>query len=186
MQVVSFITFNQTYCLLDIHNYGQYYGNPINSSSVPIEFFYDLWYNIASVFKENPYVLFGLMNEPEGFATSETVVLFQNYGIQGRTSHGELQSHIRIGIRDAGANQLITVAGNDWTGAHDWVPDNSGVMMQIRDPLNNFIYEMHQYFDYDYSGTHPCNTQFNTTAIMQPATNWLRKNNRYVLFILFL
>ncbi len=47
--------------------------------------------------------------------------------------------------------------GNSWTGAQSWNQTwygtpNSEVMSTIQDPLNHFSFELHQYFDSNYSG----------------------------------
>ena len=83
------------------------------------------------------------MNEPNTMLT-ETWLSDANAGIAG--------------IRAAGANQLILVPGNGWTGAHGWSQSyygtsNSQVMTGVVDSANNFAFEVHQYFDGDYSGT---------------------------------
>jgi hypothetical protein len=44
---------------------------------------------------------------------------------------------------------LITISGNDYSAVYSWVGTNSQWMgpANITDPLNNWVYEMHQYFD---------------------------------------
>lgn len=67
-------------------------------------------------------------------------------------------------IRDAGAQQLILVPGNGFSGAQRWLnrtcadtsvgcSPNSDIMMMIQDPLANFAFDLHLYFDNDTSGT---------------------------------
>jgi len=147
-------------CLLDVHNYGRYYGNVLSNPD-----FQNLWFQLASIYKDNQNVLFGLMNEPNTMPF-ESVVTMMQAGIDG--------------VRSAGATNLITVAGDDWTGAHSWMDGNNQYMLNITDPLNNWMYEMHQYFDDNFSGTGPCNPEFNVTANFGPVTKWLRENNKVV------
>ena len=63
-------------------------------------------------------------------------------------------------IRKTGATNLILVPGNAWSGAHSWLQNwygtpNATEMIKIEDPINNFSYELHQYYDSDFSGTKP-------------------------------
>ena len=91
-------------------------------------------------------------------------------------------------IRQAGAQQLILVPGNGFTGAQRWLNStcnnctpNSEVLPQIRDPQNNFAFDMHLYFDNDTSGTHEECT-LAAPANLLPVTTWLAENN-YTAFL---
>jgi len=156
---VEYITISKgIYCLLDNHNYARYYGNIATNQE-----FANVWTQLAMVFKNNTNVIFGLMNEPNSMAYT-TVLSMMQAGIDA--------------IRATGATNLITVAGNDWTGVHSWTNGNSAVMGNITDPLNNWMYEMHQYFDDNYSGTSACDPSSNVNNIFGPATAWLRSNHK--------
>lgn len=79
----------------------------------------------------------GLMNEPNSMPTEQVLAAMQA-GLDG--------------VRAAGAKQLALVPGNAWTGAHSWTQTwygtpNSVVMLKIKDPANNYAYDMHQYLD---------------------------------------
>ena len=86
-------------------------------------------------------------------------------------------------IRDIGAQQLILVPGNAWTGAHSWTQSwygtpNAQVMSSIVDPLDHFVFELHQYFDGDFSGTSPnCVAGHGAQQLME-VTDWLRNQGR--------
>ncbi|KAH7371084.1 glycoside hydrolase superfamily [Pyrenochaeta sp. MPI-SDFR-AT-0127] len=95
-------------------------------------------------------------------------------------------------IRDAGAKQLILVPGNGFSGAQRWLnwtcsdealgcTPNSDVMMQIVDPVENFAFDMHLYFDNDTSGTHEECT-LAAPSSLSPVTQWLQENN-YTAFL---
>ena len=61
-------------------------------------------------------------------------------------------------IRSAGAvSQEILVPGSYWDGAWTWTStDNAAVIgTGVQDPAHNFAFEVHQYLDFDGSGTHP-------------------------------
>jgi endoglucanase len=116
----------------------------VGGAVVPNSAFSNFWYQIASIYKNNPHVIFGLMNEPN--AVQETqMVGSENAAIAG--------------IRAAGASNMIFVPGNRWTGAWTWSQSdgygaaNSNAMLNIVDPGNNSVIEVHQYLDANGSGS---------------------------------
>jgi endoglucanase len=155
--------------VLDVHNYAAYLDQPIGTSNVPVDALADLWGRLAAHYKTNDKVVFGLMNEPKALAT-ETWLAAANAAIAE--------------IRRQGAKNLILVPGNGWTGAHSWFSNsygtpNSEVMLKVADPANNFVYEVHQYLDSDYSGTHPqCQSEHIGVETLIAFTQWLRQNRR--------
>lgn len=63
-----------------------------------------------------------------------------------------------MAIRATGATNVVFVPGVAWTGAHSWNATfygtpNAVVMATVRDPGNNYVFEVHQYLDSDSSGT---------------------------------
>ncbi len=126
---------------LDVHDYGNYGGQPIGSSAVPNSAFADLWGKIAAHYATNVNVMFGLMNEPQ--QSSATGWL------------GSVNAAVAA-IRGAGASQEILVPGVGYDGAWTWTTGpNAGVIGNgVVDPLNNYAFEVHQYLDSDGSGTH--------------------------------
>ncbi|PRP77243.1 endoglucanase (endo-1,4-beta-glucanase) (cellulase) [Planoprotostelium fungivorum] len=164
---VNHTTQSGAFALIDPHNYIRYRGTPIGQGDVTYTIFQKFWKSLASRYASNQRVIFGLMNEPHDVKT-EVVRTAMQAGIDG--------------IRSANANQLILVPGNAWTGAHSWFDNwygtpNSQVMLNITDPINNFAYDIHQYFDSDNSGTHTdCRMDWNTSKVFGPLTQWLRQN----------
>jgi len=85
-------------------------------------------------------------------------------------------------IRAVGANNLILVPGNAWTGAHSWLQNwygtsNSVVFEDIDDPANNFAFDLHQYFDDDFSGRSAnCKSATIGREVLPAVTGWLRAN----------
>ena len=127
--------------LLDPHDYARYYGKAVGGPDVPDAAFADFWGRLAAQYKDNPRVWFGLMNEPHDMPTDQWL--------------GAANAAIAA-IRRAGAKNLILVPGIGWTGAHSWVSGGSGdAMLEIVDPQNHYIFEVHQYLDSDSSGTKP-------------------------------
>jgi endoglucanase len=180
-RIVNTATAQGANVILDMHNYGSYYryanasfngynGIGVPGSSVTSANLATIWYVIADRYKNNPRVMFGLMNEP----------LYENT----TTLASVLQDSINA-IRQSGANNPIIVNGNYFTGAWSWnnsytvqingvstpvafgLPNgtfarqnNATAMMSLKD--DNLIYEAHQYFDPGFSGT-PDNAECNPT-----------------------
>jgi endoglucanase len=155
--------------VLDPHNYARYFGNVVGTAALPNAAFADFWSRLAGQFKDNDRVIFGLMNEPNSMPTEQWLSA-ANAAIAA--------------IRQTGAENLVLVPGNAWTGAHSWTQNwygtpNATVMLGVVDPGNNFAYDVHQYLDTDSSGQ--------SATIVSPTigrerlvqfTNWLKSNDR--------
>ncbi len=167
--IVTYATDQGAHVVLDPHNYARYFGNVIGSVALPSSSFNDFWTRVANEFKDNDKVIFGLMNEPNSMPTEQW----------GTAAQGAINA-----IRATGAENLILVPGNGWTGAHSWLQNwygtsNASVIGAITDPANNFAFDVHQYLDNDSSGT--TSTIVSATIGQErlvAITNWLRDNNR--------
>ncbi|MBW3623508.1 MAG: glycoside hydrolase family 5 protein [Armatimonadetes bacterium] len=131
--------------ILDLHNYARHSGKIIGSPEVSHEDFANFWVRLAREFRSDRRVWFGLMNEPHGISAEQWVPA-ANAAIAA--------------IRKAGATNLLLVPGTAWTGAHSWLDDwyggaNGVWMLNVKDPLNRYAYDVHQYLDKDSSGTRP-------------------------------
>ncbi len=159
----------QIHIILDVHNYGMYYSKVIGSPEVPLSAFLDLWTRLATKYRDNPYVIFGLMNEPH-----------QHYA----DAWAPIAQAAIVAIRNTGAKQLILVPGSGYSGAHVWLSKNGKIsnaeaLGDIKDPANNFVYEAHIYFDADVSGTHPlCVSAGVGKERLEDFTAWLRHKGR--------
>ena len=166
---VRYATGRGLHVVLDVHNYAAYRQASIGTGDVSAAAFGDLWRRLALHFKDNRNAIFGLMNEPKGLKT-ETWLEAANAAIAA--------------IRGAGAQNLILVPGNGWTGAHSWMSrgygaPNAEVMLGVVDPADNHAFEVHQYLDKDYSGTHPeCRNEQTGAAALQKFTEWLKTNRK--------
>jgi endoglucanase len=162
--------------ILDPHNFGHYLsrgtGYALGTADVSTEAYAAMWAQLATVFKDNSHVMFGLMNEPAGLPVITTETWF-----------GAAQSAIDA-IRGAGAANTILASGNYFTGAWSWSLDiglgtpNSQVMGGLVDPgVNgsgkNLLYEVHQYYDADYSGTSASIDHSDPVTLFGDFTNWL-------------
>ncbi len=127
--------------ILDPHNYARYQGQIIGDG-VAIADFADFWSRLAQEFRGNKRVIFSLMNEPHNMPTEQW--------LNGANA-------AIAAIRNTGAKNLILVPGNGWSGAHSWGENyygtpNGMVMQNVRDPMNNYAFDVHQYMDNDFSG----------------------------------
>jgi endoglucanase len=155
--------------LLDVHNYGLYRKLMIGSDAVPVTAFTDLWMRLATHYKDQPFVAFGLMNEPYQHKAEEWAAIAQQ---------------AIIAIRKTGANQLILVPGTRYSGAYSWmfkdgVLSNAEALVSLTDPADHFIFEVHQYFDTDSSGMHQlCVHEDIGVQRLAAVTAWLRQTGR--------
>lgn len=140
--------------VVDIHNYGRYriagggsqpsggyvIDNAYNGSvAVSRAHFADLWSKLSTVFKnEDGVYAYALMNEPHDMGTADWKAI----------SQAAVDA-----IRANNDKKLIIVPGNGWSSGNRWVKEN-GPTAWINDPAGNFVYEAHQYFDHDESGSY--------------------------------
>jgi len=153
--------------ILDPHNYARYFGKFIGTDDVPVAAFGDFWSRLATHFSGREDVIFLLMNEPAG-VTAASWLEAANAGIAG--------------IRGSGADALIMVPGTIWTGASHWFEtqeggSNADVLQSIRDPLDNFVFDIHQYMDEDFSGTHEtCPRVADALLALEGVSGWFRQH----------
>jgi endoglucanase len=124
-------------------------GDLVGSNAVSINDFADFWSKVATNFKDNGLVSYGLVNEPNNMSTM--------------TWFSAAQAAITA-IRATGSRQRIFVPGNGYTAASGWTSNyydtdptnpvsnaygwlhaNGG--QPIFDPLNNIVAEVHTYLD---------------------------------------
>lgn len=155
--------------ILDIHNYGKYRGELIGSDTVPTSAFVDLWTRLSSRYAQTKNVWFGLMNEPHKH-TADTWAPIVQAAIYA--------------IRKSGATQEILVPSSPYSGAHTWLKkngtkSNAESLVNLVDPVNNYTFEFHQYFDSNTSGTSPkCDYANVGIDRISDTTDWLRRNKK--------
>ena len=136
--------------VLDIHNFGRYSINesgklntyvldvPVNGVvRVSRADLADLWVRLSTEFAAEPAVYaYDLMNEPHDLpdwkGISQTVL---------------------TAIRNNEDPKLVMVPGDSWSSANRWETTH-GPLAWIADSAGNFLYEAHQYFDSDESGSY--------------------------------
>jgi endoglucanase len=167
-QVVATATGLGLYVIIDIHNYARYARKPLTSQDVTPAALRDLWVRIASHYRNQPKVIFGLMNEPVNISAGDWAA----------TAQATVS-----GIRGAGATNLVLVPGANWSGAHSWNKkvggtSNAVALTGFKDPANNMAFDFHQYFDANSSGTSDvCVSAQVAESRLAVATNWLRAIN---------
>ena len=155
--------------ILDPHNYARYFGKVVGGPEVGFDVFADFWSRLAGEFKDNDKVWLGLVNEPHDLP-AEQWLSAANAAIAA--------------IREAGAKNRILVPGNAYSGASSWTADwyggaNGIWMLKIVDPLDNYVFEVHQYLDSDCSGSHP---QVVSPTVgserLKPFVQWCREHKK--------
>ena len=155
--------------ILDPHNYARYKKEIIGSSAVPSRDFADFWKRMATLYKDDDAVIFGLMNEPKEMKSE-----------QWRDAANEAI----VAIRKTGAKNLVLVPGNGWTGAHSWMQNwygtpNGELMLTIVDPADNVAFEVHQYMDKDSSGSgDECVSETIGAERMKAFTDWAKQHKK--------
>jgi endoglucanase len=172
--VVAYATGKGVWVVLDVHNYARYGSKQIGAGVTNAQFA-DLWTKLANRYKANSKVIFGLMNEPNNISS----IIWRDAAQVAVTA-----------IRATGATNYILLPGNGFSGAWSWflgfydkgavnAQSNAQLMPSVTDSLNKMIYEVHQYFDSNKSGT-------STTCLNAPVGNstladftfWLRENKK--------
>ncbi len=154
---------------LDPHNYARYYGKVLGTPEAPSAIFADFWSKLAVEFKDDPYVWFGLVNEPQGISAAAWF---------------DVANEAVAAIRKAGATNLILLPGTAYSGAHSWLSDwyggaNAKSVDKVKDPIDHMVIEVHQYLDSDSSGTKP---EVKSPTIgserLKSFVEWCRANKR--------
>lgn len=128
--------------MLDLHNYAAYNGKYFGDVLAPtLNQFIDVWRRLSDLFKDDPTVIgYGLMNEPKNMPTvgSET----------GRERWWSWSQSVLTAIRANGDPTCIAVGGYSSSNMGGWFNNSTGNPTPwIKDPLNNFVYEAHHYWD---------------------------------------
>lgn len=167
--LVNYATNAGAYVIVQPHNWARYYGKTVGSKEVPNGVFADFWRRMALRYQANAKVIFNLVNEPHDMPTEQWVSA-ANAAIAA--------------IRTAGATNEIHVPGNAWTGAHSWKKNDYGTsnavaMKDIVDPLDNSVFEVHQYLDATSGGVSAtCVSPTIGSERLADFVQWLRDNGK--------
>ncbi|KAH0578023.1 Manganese dependent endoglucanase Eg5A, partial [Termitomyces sp. 'cryptogamus'] len=154
------------YVILDLHNYARWNGGIISQGGPTDTQFSSLWSQLATKYKSDHKIIFGLMNEPHDLLSVSTWVT-------------SVQAAVNA-IRAAGAtSQYILIPGSSWSSAQALPTEAGPALAQVTDPVggnSKLIFDVHKYLDSDNSGTHS-NVNVLTTLVA-----WLKANgNRQAL-----
>jgi len=169
--IVNYATSKGSTVVLNPHNFARYYDKVVGSPEVPNSVFADLWSKLATRYKGNSRVVFGLVNEPHDMPTEQWV---------------SAANAATVAIRATSATNLISVPGNAWTGAGSWNgtwygTSNAVALKQYVDSGNNYVFEVHNYLDSDGSGAGTeCASPTIGTERMSAVVSWARQNGKKV------
>jgi endoglucanase len=163
---------HQQRVILDLHNFGRYYGRPLGTSDAAL--LADVWQRLALEFRGHP-ALWGyeLMNEPHALP-------------DGAAGWAILAQAATDAIRAVDQTHYILVPGYDFQSAARWRRENE--YLDIRDPVGKLIYTAHLYFDRDGSGRY---VEHYAAAdgeadlgvrLAQPFLDWLAAKNQRGIF----
>jgi len=153
--------------ILDPHNYAGYNQTKLGEGDVTAMAFGDFWARLAPHFSGREDVVYLLMNEPAGITAATWL---------------EAINAALAAIRKAGAGNLVMVPGTIWTGASHWFDrqpggSNADVLQNVRDPRNRFVFDIHQYMDDDFSGTHrTCPRVEDAIKALEGVSGWLHQH----------
>ncbi|KAJ7154778.1 endoglucanase [Mycena filopes] len=159
----------QTHCIIDMHNYARWENTIIGQGGPTNAQFAAIWGDIATFYKDQPRVIFGIMNEPHDVP---------DINLWAATVQAAVTA-----IRKAGATtQMILLPGNNWTSAQTFVSNGSAdalkKVVNLDGSVTNLIFDVHKYLDFDNSGTNPECTTNNIVDSWAPLAQWLRCNKR--------
>lgn len=154
--------------IIDLHNFGRYAGNPIGSASVSQQQFADFWSKLAAALKGSPALVgYDIMNEPHDMGGA---------GIWKAAAQMAVDA-----IRRVDMGTTIYIEGEGWSAAHSWLTYNANLI--INDPANKLVYQAHQYFDKNNTGTYANSYDADGTYAnigvdrLKPFADWLAANN---------
>ncbi|KAK6602872.1 glycoside hydrolase family 5 protein [Botrytis cinerea] len=159
-------------CVIDIHNYARWNGAIIGQGGPTDAQFASLWSQLATKYKSNTKVVFGLMNEP--------------HDLNSITTWAATLQTVVTAIRQAGATStMLLLPGSDYTSAGAFITDGSAAALSkitnLDGTTTNLIFDVHKYLDSDNSGTHAECVTNNIDAAFAPLATWLRANGRQAI-----
>jgi endoglucanase len=165
---IARITGAGAWVVLELHNYGRRHEGDTDyivgeTTKVTSAHFADVWSKIATQWKNRERVIFELTNEPHD-QDIKTLVRVSNEAIAA--------------IRTAGASNMIMLCANNWN-AYGWRRGSANLtyMLDIVDPLDHFVFDVHQYFD-EWGAGKTTNVVAGWDAGLISFTNWARKNGK--------
>nr|MBA2726288.1 cellulase family glycosylhydrolase [Actinomycetota bacterium] len=136
--------------ILSMHNFGAYWlwngeqgvRRPIGTRLVPISDYADVWKRLSRRFSGISYAI---MAEPVGLRKKGDLTPVK---VWEKASQAALMA-----IRNTGDTSAILVNGYQWSALAGWADRHPDPW--INDPVDNFFYTAHHYWDRDQSGHYP-------------------------------
>ena len=156
--------------------FNQWYGGIAGQSGVTTKDLSSLWSQLGAKYAGKSNIVFGIMNEPHASASNPN-----DFDINAWAT--TVQACVTA-IRQAGAtSQIILLPGTDFTAVGGFAsvsgPALSGVH-NLDGGHTNLVFDVHQYLDYDFSGTHDACTRNGVDKLQELAT-WLSSKGRMAL-----
>lgn len=156
--------------IVDLHNYARFNGQIINQGGPTNAQYASLWSQLATHFKSQDRIIFGIMNEPHDLPNNS----LWPPAVQAAVN----------AIRQAGAtSQTILIPGSSWSSAQALPTELGPALLTITDPAggtDKLVFDVHKYLDADNSGTHT-NCVTDNVAVLQTLNSWLSQNGRQAL-----
>ncbi|KAF2168251.1 glycoside hydrolase family 5 protein [Zasmidium cellare ATCC 36951] len=178
--LIDAITNDGSTAILDVHNYARWYcsviGQPesnlpwLSNKTVTDDDFVDLWVKLARHYHENPHVMFQLMNEPHDLNITKWAHTNQN---------------VINAIRHLNATQPILISGTQFARLTNWQDYSQAALSTITDPLDNTLYDFHQYFDDDGGAYGVCEPWSTFLPRYEEITNFVRGSWRKAIMTEF-
>ncbi|WWC90297.1 uncharacterized protein L201_005230 [Kwoniella dendrophila CBS 6074] len=155
------------YVMIDVHNYARWNGGVIGQGGPSDANFANLWKLLATKYKSESKVIFGIMNEPHDIDINKWAK--------------SVQAAVTA-IRGAGAiTQTIALPGNQWAHPEAWTSGQNDPLLSVTDPADKsgslLIIDAHKYYDADGSGTSwECTT--NAVDVYTSFKTWLKQHNK--------
>lgn len=165
---VKYTVDSNVHVIIDLHNYARRDGKIVGQSELGADTLVDLWSKLASHFKDQPKVFFGVMNEP--------------HDVDSKTWIGVVQQVVTA-IRQQGAANTILLPGNAWMHFATFADDYNLGLGSVKNPdgtTTGLIFDIHQYLDVDGSGSHSECTQYHPDEITAVAA-LLKRDGRQAI-----
>ena len=171
-EVVNLARLSGLTVVLDVHNYGTYQGVSLDQPGAAKGALPDLWKRLAQRYGGDSNVVFGLMNEPKDIDV---------------VAWAAIAKSTLAAIRSTAASNIVLIPGTHWDGAHSWTAgspgrSNADALLPVARGDDKVVFEVHQYFDDNYSGTgEACGAAAQVPSILARVGAWARVNRVKVM-----
>jgi len=153
--------------IIDLHNYGRYYGSPLTVADAPK--LANFWQQLAAALRGHPGLYgYELMNEPHDLP-------------DGGVGWAAIAQSATNGVRQSDTSAWVLVPGYSWQTATFWASNNP--TLAVQDSANHLQYAAHLYFDSDstgfYAKSYDADGASPTVGVdrVQPFLAWLASHN---------